>query len=171
MVGSGSCGPDDEQLAEEVGRGLAEAGALVVTGGLGGVMAAASRGARAAGGTTIGLLPGETRADANVWVSVAVPTGLGEGRNLLVVRAADALIAIGGEYGTLSEIGLALKAGRPVVGLGTWELRRHGEAEADAGIRRAGQPSEAVALALELARGTLELARGTLGAGVRPASA
>jgi uncharacterized protein (TIGR00725 family) len=152
VVGSGSCGPEDARLAEEVGRRLAEAGALVVTGGLGGVMAAACRGARAAGGTTVGLLPGKTRAEANDWVSVALPTGLGEGRNLLVVRAADALVAVGGEYGTLSEIALALKAGRPVVGLATWEVRRHGEMEEDPGILRADDPASAVALAIELAR-------------------
>lgn len=152
VVGSGDCGPDDARLAEEVGRRLAEAGALVITGGLGGVMAAASRGAQAAGGTTVGLLPGETRAGANDWLTVAIPTGLGEGRNLVVVRAADALVAVGGEYGTLSEIALALKVGRPVVGLGTWELRRHGETRADPGIRRAGDPAGAAALAVELAR-------------------
>ena len=152
VVGSGSCGPDDARLAEEVGRRLAEAGVLVVTGGLGGVMAAACRGARGAGGTTVGLLPGDTREEANDWVGVALPTGLGEGRNVLVVRAADALVAIGGEYGTLSEIALALKAGRPVVGLGTWEVRRHGETEGDPGIWRADDPASAVALAIELAR-------------------
>ncbi len=151
VVGSGSCGPEDERLAEEVGRRLAEAGALVVTGGLGGVMAAASRGAQAAGGTTVGLLPGESRAEANRWLTVAIPTGLGEARNLLVVRAADALVAVGGEYGTLSEIAFALKIGRPVVGLMTWQLRRHGDVEADHGVRRADDPASAVALAISLA--------------------
>ncbi len=153
VVGSGNCGPRDERLAEEVGRGLAEAGVLVVTGGLGGVMAAACRGARAAGGTTVGILPGERRSEGNRWVSVAVPTGLGEGRNLVVVRAADALVAVGGEYGTLSEIAFALKLGRPVVGLATWELRRHGGAGPDPGIHPAGDPAAAVALAVRLAQG------------------
>ncbi len=152
VVGSGDCGPDEEQLAEEVGRRLAEAGALVVTGGLGGVMAAACRGALAAGGTTVGLLPGENREGANRWLSVALATGLGEGRNVLVVRAADALVAVGGEYGTLSEIAFALKIGRPVVGLATWELRRHRNAAEDPGIRRARDPEHAVALAVALAR-------------------
>jgi uncharacterized protein (TIGR00725 family) len=152
VVGGGSCGPDDERVAEEVGRRLAGAGALVVTGGLGGVMAAASRGAQAAGGTTVGLLPGATRAEANEWVSVAVPTGLGELRNLLVVRAVDALVAVGGEYGTLSEIALALKDGLPVVGLGTWQLRRGHQESPDPGIRPARDPAEAVGLVLELAR-------------------
>lgn len=111
-------------------------------------MAAACRGAANAGGTTIGILPGLDRAHANEWVDVAIPTGLGEGRNLLVVRAADAVVAVGGAYGTLSEIALALKAGTPVVGLWTWELSRQGEP--DTGIHTVGGPAEAVALALEL---------------------
>jgi uncharacterized protein (TIGR00725 family) len=152
VVGSGTCGTRDERLAEEVGRRLAEAGVLVVTGGLGGVMAAACRGARAAGGTTVGILPGERRSEANRWVSIAVPTGLGEGRNLVVVRAADALVAVGGEYGTLSEIALALKFGRPVVGLATWELRRHGGVGLDPGIHPARDPAAAVAMAVQLAQ-------------------
>jgi uncharacterized protein (TIGR00725 family) len=150
VVGSGDCSAEDERLAEEVGRHLGERGALVMTGGLGGVMAAACRGAQAAGGATIGLLPGEHRETANPWASVAVPTGLGEGRNLLVVRSADALVAVGGGYGTLSEIALALKLGKPVVGLATWELRRHGSGP-DPGIHVAGDPAAAVDLALALA--------------------
>lgn len=89
-------------------------------------MAAACRGAKGGGGTTIGILPSDDRADANAWVDVAVPTGLGEGRNALVVRAADAMVAVAGEFGTLSEIALALRLGKPVVGLGTWELARDG---------------------------------------------
>jgi len=152
VVGSGNCSLGDEQLAEEVGRRLAEAGALVVTGGLGGVMAAACRGARVAGGTTVGILPGERRSDANRWVSVAVPTGLGEGRNLVVVRAADVLVAVGGEYGTLSEIAFALKLGRPVVGLATWELRRHGTAGPDPGVHLARDAAAAAAMAVSLAK-------------------
>jgi uncharacterized protein (TIGR00725 family) len=105
-----------------VGRLLAERGATVVCGGLGGTMEAACRGARAGGGMTIGILPGLDRSAANPFVSVAVPTGLGEARNALVVRAADAVIALGGGYGTLSEIALALKAGKRVVGVRTWEI-------------------------------------------------
>jgi uncharacterized protein (TIGR00725 family) len=115
------------RLAEEVGRELARRGAVVVTGGLGGAMAAACRGAKAEGGTTLGILPTGDRSYANEWVDVAVPTGLGEARNALVVRAADALIAVAGEFGTLSEIALALKVGTPVVGLETWELARGGQ--------------------------------------------
>ena len=105
-----------------MGRELGSRGAVVVTGGLGGVMEAACRGARDAGGTTIGILPGTDRSAANPYVDVAIPSGLGEARNALVVRAADALIAIGGAYGTLSEIAFALKAGKRVVGLGTWDI-------------------------------------------------
>ena len=125
--------------AETVGTLLARRGAVVVTGGLGGVMEAACRGARMVGGTTLGLLPGEDRAAANRWVSVAVATGMGELRNGLVVRASDAVIAVAGEYGTLSEIALALKLGRRVVGLGTWEID---------GVQRATEPAAAVKLAL-----------------------
>jgi len=136
-------------MAEEVGRLLARAGAVVVSGGLGGVMEAASRGAKSAGGTTVGILPGCERSEANAWVDVAVPTGLGEARNALVVRAADVLIAIRGEYGTLSEIALALKTGKPVVGLETWELSQRGVVATE--IVRARTPPEAVERALELA--------------------
>jgi uncharacterized protein (TIGR00725 family) len=121
--------------AEAVGRRLAARGAVVVCGGLGGAMEAACRGAKEAGGTTVGLLPGLDRRDANQYVDVTVTTGLGEARNALVVRAADALIAVGGGYGTLSEIGLALRTGKRVVGLGTWEID---------GIERASSPEEAV---------------------------
>ena len=122
VVGGSAASDQERRTAEEVGRRLAVAQAMVVCGGLGGVMEAACRGAKAAGGRTLGILPGEDRRDANPWVDVAVPTGLGEARNALVVRAADAVIAVGGEYGTLSEIALALKAGKPVVGIGTWDI-------------------------------------------------
>jgi uncharacterized protein (TIGR00725 family) len=147
VVGPGRADQSQLAEAEAVGRGLAEAGAVVVSGGLGGVMEAACRGAREAGGITLGLLPGSDRAAANAWVSVAVPTGLGEARNALVVRAADAVIAVAGEYGTLSEIALALKAGKPVVGIGTWDLGRDPDP-----ITRARDGAEAVALALAAVR-------------------
>ena len=149
VVGSGSAERDELVLAEEVGRLLATRGALVVCGGLGGVMEAACRGAKSVGGMTVGLLPGPDRRDANAWVDVPIPTGLGEARNALVVRAADVVIAIGGEYGTLSEIALALKTGKPVVGLETWELSRRGVPATD--IVRASTPADAVERALELA--------------------
>jgi uncharacterized protein (TIGR00725 family) len=138
------------EAAEEVGRLLAEGGAILVCGGLGGVMEAACRGARSAGGLTLGILPGRDRREANRYVEVAVATGLGEARNALVVRSADAVVAVGGAYGTLSEIALALKGGTPVVGLGTWELARGGVA--DTGVIRADSAAEAARTALDLAR-------------------
>jgi uncharacterized protein (TIGR00725 family) len=153
VIGPGDAaeGSDEWIAAEAIGRMLAASGAIVVTGGLGGVMAAASRGASDAGGSTVGLLPGDDREAANPWVEIAIPTGMGEGRNLLVVRAADALIAVGGGYGTLSEIALGLRAGRTVVGLRTWELRREGSD--DETIVVAATPDDAVAAALAAARG------------------
>jgi uncharacterized protein (TIGR00725 family) len=122
VVGGNEPTPQQVRNAETVGQLLAEGGATVVTGGRGGVMAAASRGAFAAGGTTVGILPGADRAEANEWLSVAIPTGLGELRNGLIIRAADAVVAVGGAYGTLSEIALALRSGLPVVGLETWAI-------------------------------------------------
>lgn len=139
MVGAGDAGPEQRERAEELGRLLGGRGVVVVSGGLGGVMEAACRGAKEAGATTLGILPGLDRAEANPYVDVAVPTGMGEARNALVVRAADALIAVGGGYGTLSEVALALKTGKPVVGLGSFELD---------GITQAGSPLEAVDAAL-----------------------
>jgi uncharacterized protein (TIGR00725 family) len=149
VVGPGQASSDQLAAAEEVGAAVAEAGAGLVCGGLGGVMEAACRGARSRAGLTVGLLPGLDRDAANGWVLVAVPTGLGEARNALVVRAADAVVAIGGGWGTLSEIALALKAGVPVVGLATWEPVMAGEPVA--GVVAAGSPREAVAEALRLA--------------------
>jgi uncharacterized protein (TIGR00725 family) len=122
VAGPGDASSQELQWAEEVGAGLADAGAVVVTGGLGGVMEAACRGARSRRGHTVGILPGDDRDAANGWVEIAIATGMGELRNGLVVRASDALVAIGGGHGTLSEVALALKLGRPVVGLGTWEV-------------------------------------------------
>jgi uncharacterized protein (TIGR00725 family) len=122
VVGPGEASSQELWLAEEIGAGLASLGAVVVTGGLGGVMEAACRGARSRRGRTLGILPGEDREAANGWVEIAVATGLGELRNGLVVRASDALVAVGGGHGTLSEVAFALKLGRPVVGLGTWAV-------------------------------------------------
>jgi uncharacterized protein (TIGR00725 family) len=137
VIGSGA---EHEETAELVGRLLAERGATVVTGGLGEVMAAAARGARSAGGTTIGILPTETREAANEWIDHVVVTGIGHARNLAVVASGDAVIAVGGRYGTLAEIGLALTLGRPVVVLEPgWEVE---------GTLRARTPAEAVELAL-----------------------
>lgn len=146
MVGPSAGSESELGAAERVGRHLAERGAVLVCGGLGGAMEAACRGAKLAGGTTLGILPGTDRRDANRYVDVAVATGLAEGRNALVVRTADAVIAVGGAYGTLSEIALALRAGIAVVGLETWELVRHGRP--DDAVIRAATPIEAVELAL-----------------------
>jgi uncharacterized protein (TIGR00725 family) len=150
VVGGGEADEDTCRAAEAVGRGLARRGAVVVCGGLGGVMEAACRGAKAEGGTTVGILPGLQRAAANPFVDVALPTGLGEARNTLVVRAADALVAVAGEFGTLSEIAFALRLGVPVVGLRTWELAKAGRPVN--AIVRVDDPDEAAARALELAR-------------------
>jgi uncharacterized protein (TIGR00725 family) len=139
VIGASAATAEQLWAAEEVGAGLAVAGAVVITGGLGGVMEAACRGARSRRGTTIGLLPGLDRSEANGWVTVAVPTGLGDLRNALVVRSADAVIAIGGAYGTLTEIGFALGLERPVVGLSTWQIH---------GVEHVDTPAEAVRLLL-----------------------
>ncbi|HEY2182497.1 MAG TPA: TIGR00725 family protein [Solirubrobacteraceae bacterium] len=132
--------------AREVGRLLAAAGAIVVCGGLGGAMEAVSEGVAEAGGSSVGLLPGRDRTDANASLSIALPTGLGEGRNWLVVCASDVVIAVGGGYGTLSEIALALRSGRDVVGLGTWAI-----ANDNALMHVADSAADAVAQALRLA--------------------
>lgn len=150
VIGENDPTPEVAALAETVGAELASAGAVLVCGGLGGVMEAACRGARGKGGITIGILPGTQREDANPYVTYAIPTGLGHARNILVVRSAQAVIAIGGRYGTLSEIAFAKIEGIAVVGLQTWELRREGM-EDDA-IQPAVDPREAVRLALEAAR-------------------
>ena len=147
--GSGATAPV-LAAAEAVGAALASAGAVVVCGGLGGVMTAVCRGAKSAGGLTVGILPGSAPSAANPWVDVAVATGLGEARNVLVVGSAAAVVAVDGEYGTLSEIALALRAGTPVVGVGTWSLTRP-DGRADPGIVPVEDPREAAALALQLA--------------------
>ena len=139
MVGPGDASADALAAAEAVGRALGRSGAVVVCGGLGGVMEAACRGAKASGGTTLGILPGADRAAANPWVDVAVATGLGEARNAVVVRAADAVVAVAGGYGTLSEIALALRSGTPVVGVATWDVE---------GVEPADSPAEAAVAAL-----------------------
>ena len=137
-------------MAETLGRCLAEAGAVVVCGGGLGVMTAVCRGARAAGGQTVGLLPGSDRAGGNPYLTVALPTALGEGRNVLLVRASDALVAVGGGFGTLSEVALALRVGVPVVGLETWGLTLAG-ARVDA-FTMARSPEEAARFALDAAK-------------------
>jgi uncharacterized protein (TIGR00725 family) len=139
VIGSGV---EHEGRAERVGRLLAERGATVVCGGHGEVMAAAARGAKSAGGTTLGIVPGETRADANEWIDHVVVTGIGHARNLAVVASGDAVIGVGGSWGTLAEIGFACRLGRPVVILEPgWQLES---------VERAATPEDAVARALSL---------------------
>jgi hypothetical protein len=142
VIGASRPSPELEQAAEDVGRGLGAAGAIVITGGRGGVMAAASRGARQAGAVVVGLLPGLDRREANEWVQIAIPTGLGDLRNGLVTRSADAVVAVGGAYGTLTEIAYALNEGVGVVGYDTWAIE---------GVELADTPAAAVERALELA--------------------
>lgn len=150
VIGDGRGSDAENQKAYEVGVRLAEATAVLVCGGLGGVMEAACRGAKSKGGTTVGILPGGRRAEANPYVDVAITTGLGEARNALVVRSADGVVAVGGGYGTLSEIGFALKIGKPVVGLDTWKpLKGDGTPAADLFVSET--PQEAVEKILSLA--------------------
>jgi uncharacterized protein (TIGR00725 family) len=139
VLGPGDASAEEESLAAEVGRLLGERGAVVVCGGLGGVMEAVCRGAREAGGTSVGILSGADRSAANGYVDVALATGMGEMRNALVAGCADVLIAVGGEFGTLSEIALGLKAGKRVIGIGTWDID---------GVEAVDGPEQAVRAAL-----------------------
>jgi uncharacterized protein (TIGR00725 family) len=141
VVGAGGAPAETLALAEEVGREVARAGAVVVCGGLGGVMEAACRGAKKEGGRTLGILPGHDRSGANPHLDLSVVTGMGDARNAIVARSSDALVALPGGHGTLSEVALGLKTGRPVVGLGAW-------AEVE-GVAAASTPADAVRLALE----------------------
>jgi uncharacterized protein (TIGR00725 family) len=150
VIGSGSCEQDSELagLAEEIGRRLAEAGAVLVCGGLGGVMEAASRGASKGGGTVIGIVPSDSVENANPHCSHVVATGIGHARNLAVVASGEVVIAVGGEWGTLAEIGFARRLGRRVVTLRSWQARGEG-AMADApGVVAAQSPEQAVVTAL-----------------------
>jgi len=135
VIGAGRCEKQIYSIAEEVGKLLAKNDAVLITGGLTGVMEAASKGAYSEGGITIGILPGDNRSDANPYVLIPLPTGMGEARNALIAKMCDALIAIGGEYGTLSEIALGLKMGKKVVALMSWDIP---------GIIKAKDPYDAV---------------------------
>ncbi|MFQ6015367.1 MAG: TIGR00725 family protein [Anaerolineae bacterium] len=150
VIGDGQCPPETSRMAEAVGRELARRGAIVICGGLGGVMEAACRGAKGAGGTTIGVLPGSSRHEANPYVDIPIVTGMDQARNVIVVRSAQAVIAVRGGFGTLSEIAHARKLGIPVVGLETWQLGKSGRVVE--GIVAAKSPQEAVEKALVLAR-------------------
>ncbi len=142
VVGASECPQSVARIAEEVGREIARAGAVVVCGGLGGVMEAAARGAKREGGFTLGILPGTSRSSANDYIDFAVATGLGHFRNFLIAHAVDALVAIGGKYGTLSEVAMALTLGKTVTGLGSWQID---------GMVQASSPEDAVSRAMEAA--------------------
>ena len=146
VIGAGRATAELYAVAEEVGRLVAEAGAVLVCGGLSGVMAAAARGAREAGGHTVGILPGHDRSEANKYIDCVIATGMGHGRNLAVVSTGDVVIAVGGAYGTLSEIGLARAIGRPVVLLDSWRLQHDDGID---GVFYATTPQQAITLALE----------------------
>jgi len=150
VIGNRDAEPAQLKVAEEVGRGVARAGAILICGGLSGVMRAACKGARSEGGLTIGVLPGGSANDANPYVQIPIVTNMGYARNTIVVRSAQAVIAVGGGYGTLTEIGYALDAGIPVIGIKTWSLSRNGKKEDS--IIRARNAEEAVRLALERIR-------------------
>ena len=139
VIGGAECDEQTARIAEEVGRLVAREGAVLVCGGMRGVMEAACRGAKEAGGTTIGILPGADRSQGNDYLDVAVATGFGEARNLAILKTADAIIALPGSHGTLSEIGFALRMGKRVIGLDTWDIE---------GVVRAETAEEAVRLAL-----------------------
>ena len=149
VVGSGKCSAEEVKLAEAVGWGLARRGVILICGGLGGVMEAACKGAKSEGGTTIGILPGEDRSAANPYVDIPIVTGIGYARNLIVVKSAQAVIAIDGSYGTLSEIAYALQSGIPVIGLNTWSLSL--DAQLDHTIIQAQHAEEAVEKAMAAA--------------------
>ena len=123
VIGAATCSPEISAIAREVGEAIATRGFFLVCGGLDGVMEAACRGAKNAGGVTIGIIPTDKKQDANPYVDIVIPTGLGHARNVLVVHAADALVAVAGETGTLSEIAIALKTGKPLVGIQTWDVK------------------------------------------------
>jgi uncharacterized protein (TIGR00725 family) len=141
VIGAGTADNRLLAIAEKAGRLIARNGFVLVCGGLGGVMEAAAKGAKAEGGVTVGLLPGLEKNDANPYIDVPVATGLGEARNVLIARSADVLIAIGGEYGTLSEIAFGLKMGKTVIGIDTWDIK---------GIIKADSAEDAVNRALGL---------------------
>ena len=148
VIGGGQCSKEEARMAEEVGQEIARRGAILVCGGMGGVMEAACRGAGSEGGVTIGILPGDNRQAANPYVQIPIVTGMGYARNVTVVKSSQAVIAVGGSYGTLSEISYALQSGIPVIGLNTWSLSKN--KRQDSSIIPAHSPTEAVDKALDL---------------------
>jgi hypothetical protein len=152
VIGGSRCTLEEARSAEGVGRELARRGITVVCGGLGGVMEAAARGAAGEGGKTVGILPGNSPEDANPYIHIPIVTGMGYARNAIVATSARAVIAVGGSFGTLSEIAFALQSGIPVVGIGTWELCRNNGEGRDC-IILASTPEEAVEKALAAIKG------------------
>ena len=150
VIGERECDARTRKVAEKVGQLIAQSGAVLVCGGMGGVMEAASHGAMLAQGVVLGILPGRSRKQANPYLTLSVVTGMDEGRNIILVRTCDAIIAIGGGYGTLSEIAFAHKLGVPVVGISTWSLEKEGQI--DKKIIQVSDENEAVTTALELAK-------------------
>lgn len=144
VIGGHKCDKKTEKIAEELGREIAGLGAILVCGGLAGVMEAAAKGAKQAGGTTVGILPTDDKDDANPYIDIPIATGLGYTRNTLVTTASDIIIALSGEYGTLSEIAFALNAKKPVLGIGTWDIK---------GVIKARTPREAITKVKKLLRG------------------
>jgi len=144
LIGGGVCTPDIEEAAERVGRGIAERGGILICGGLGGVMEAGCRGAKKAGGMTIGILPEMNQKDANKYVDIPIPTGVGYARNIIIVNTSDSVIAVNGKFGTLSEIAFCLQFGVPVIGLFSWEI--------DPSIIIASTPEQAVDIAFSIGR-------------------
>lgn len=143
VIGAGKCSKKLREQAEVVGRYVAENGGIIVCGGLGGIMEGASKGAKEAGGTTIGILPTENKADANKFIDIVIPTGFGEARNIIVVRTADVVVAFPGKYGTLTEMAFALNADKKVISVNAWRLGKE--------IIQVETPEEAAKLAMELA--------------------
>lgn len=144
VIGAGKCSRKLRDMAAEIGRYVAENGGVLLCGGLGGVMEGAARGAKEAGGATIGIIPSENKADANQFIDYVIPTGFGQARNVLVVRAADAIVALPGKFGTLSEMAFALVSGKPIVSVQAWKLGEE--------IQQVEDPLEAAKIAMELAR-------------------
>ena len=155
ILGPNTATDEEYALGVDVGRCIATTGAVLVCGGLGGMMLAAAEGAKSAGGQTVGILPGNDRSAANPYIDTVIPTGLGVYRNAVLVNACDAVIAIHGAYGTLSEIAFALRLDIPVIGLDTWEVHRNGKA--DPAIHIAHSAQEAVDLAIKLATTSCQL--------------
>ncbi len=141
VIGAGKCSKKIFTLAEEVGQEIAKAGAILVCGGLGGVMEGAAKGAKGAKGITVGILPGGSKEEANPYIDIPIVTGMGEARNLSVIRSSDTVIALPGKYGTLSELSFALKLDKPVVGISTWDISER--------VAKTKDPKEAVKLALD----------------------